>query len=403
MTMIFPTPSQRRPTHLPVCLSANGLTVSLSAEAALTLWVATIDGIIELKRDAATTPWRQTRQLLAGSHISSLLFEPTSGLLFAGSHYQGGLRLSRDGGSTWSESREGLRSAHVYSLEVQYVGDKTLLYVGTEPTMIYRSEDLGGSWHSLEGILEVPDTDKWRFGPPPHLAHLKNLAFHPSQPQTLYACVEQGDLLKSTDAGATWRAITSYEAAWHQFRRDMHRVVMVPSDPNKVYLSTGVGLFYSENAGETWEHLTTPDYHVGYPDPLFLDPLNEQTLYMAGASKAPNPSWTELRSAQPGVVRSDDGGRTWRDIRRGLPNPILGNIEAMALQHSSAQGTSLFLGTAVGEVYASPDAGEAWALVASGLPPISKGAHYRRFLSDDDRAQLERKLSALSAAKSPKP
>jgi hypothetical protein len=53
----------------------------------------------------------------------------------------------------------------------------------------------------------------------------------------------------------------------------------------------------------------------------------------------------------------------------------------------------------VGEVYASPDAGEAWALVASGLPPISKGAHYRRFLSDDDRAQLERKLSALSAAK----
>lgn len=389
---------QRRLDDLPVCLSANGLTVSKTVNPARALLIATVDGIVELARGSALDGWRQTSHVLAGAHISSLLFEEQSELLFAGSHYSGGIRVSRDGGRNWANCNTGLNGGHVYSLAVQYVGGRAVLYAGTEPTGLYRSNDLGLTWQAIPGLLDVPDTDKWRFGPPPSLAHLKNIAFHPDQPETLYACVEQGDLLKSTDSGVSWVPITSYEAHWHQFRRDMHRVVIVPSDPRRLYLATGVGLFYSENAGKNWEHLTTPDYSVGYPDPLFLDPADETTLYMAGASKAPNPSWSELRSARPGIAKSVDGGRTWREIRSGLPDPLPGNIEAMALQHSIASGTSLFIGTAVGDVYTSDDAGESWTLAATGLPPISKGAHYRFFLSAQERAAVEQKLRALVAS-----
>jgi photosystem II stability/assembly factor-like uncharacterized protein len=102
-----------------------------------------------------------------------------------------------------------------------------------------------------------------------------------------------------------------------------------------------------------------------------------------------------LRSARPGIVKSRDGGRSWQDIRSGLPDPLPGNIEGMALQHSDATGTSLYIGTAVGDLYASDNAGESWTLAASGLPPISKGAHYRFFLSAEERAAVERKLRAL--------
>jgi photosystem II stability/assembly factor-like uncharacterized protein len=383
----------------PVCLSANGLTVSKSDDAPRQLLIATVDGIIELRRDTAADAWRQTRHVLAGSHISSLLYEVESGLLFAGSHYRGGLRVSADRGETWTDRSTGIASGHVYSLAVQYAAGRTILYAGTEPTGLYRSEDLGLTWQALRGLSNVPDTDKWRFGPPPSLAHLKNLAFHPAEPETLYACVEQGDLLKSTDAGVTWSPITSYEQDWHQFRRDMHRVVTVPSDPRRLYLSTGVGLFFSATAGESWQHLTTPEFHVGYPDPLFLDPANENTLYMAGASKAPNACWSALGSARPGIVKSDDGGLTWRDLRTGLADPLPGNIEAMALRHASATGTSLYIGTAIGDVYTSDNAGESWTISATGLPPISKGAHYRFFLSAQERAAVEQKLRALPVAR----
>ena len=382
----------------PVCLSANGHTVSHSEGPARTLLVATTDGVVELQRSNATDPWRRTRQALVGSHISSLLFEAQSGLLFAGSHYVGGIRVSDDGGHTWTDRSSGLSCGHVYSLEVQYVGGSTVLYAGMEPTALYRSVDLGQTWQVLPGLQEVPDTDKWRFGPPPSLAHLKNVAFHWARPQVLFACVEQGDLLKSTDSGASWTPITSYEASWHQFRRDMHRVVFVPSDPDRLYLSTGVGLFYSDSGAERWTHLTTPEFRVGYPDPLFLDPGDEKTLYMAGASKAPNASWTEMRSARPGIVKSVDGGRTWSDIRSGLPELLPGNIEAMALHHCDASGTSLYIGTAVGDLYTSDDAGATWTLAATALPPISKGAHYRFFLSPDERAAVERRLRALAVS-----
>jgi hypothetical protein len=380
---------------LPVCMSANGLTASKTNNPAKTLLIAAVDGVIRLERESVGEPWQKTGHMLAGSHISSLLYEVQSGLLFAGSHHTGGIRVSSDGGAHWEDRNGGLKGGHVFSLAVQYVGTRTLLYVGTEPTALYRSEDLGLTWRELITLHDVPDTDKWRFGPPPSLAHLKNVAFHPAQPDTLYACVEQGDLLKSSDAGESWAPITSYEQSWHQFRRDMHRVVILPSDPHKMFLSTGVGLFYSENTGDSWEHLTTPDFRVGYPDPFFIDPADEQTLYMAGASKAPNPSWAELRSAQPGIVKSIDGGRNWNDIRVGLPDLILGNIEGMALHHSSVMGTSLFIGTAIGDVYGSDDAGASWTLIATDLPPVSKGGHFRFFLTPEARAAYEAKMRAI--------
>jgi hypothetical protein len=94
-------------------------------------------------------------------------------------------------------------------------------------------------------------------------------------------------------------------------------------------------------------------------------------------------------------VKSLDGGRSWHDIRVGLPDPILGNIEGMALQHSSAIGTSLFIGTAIGDVYASDNAGESWTLAATGIPPISKGGHFRFFLTQEARADYEAKMRAL--------
>jgi photosystem II stability/assembly factor-like uncharacterized protein len=387
-----------RPSLLPVCLSTNGTTLSITQQPARSLLVATVDGVVEFARDSVSDAWQQTRHTLRGSHISSLLYEPESRLLFAGCHYSGGIKVSDDGGQSWTDRSTGLSSGHVYSLQVQTVSGKTVLYAGTEPPMICRSDDLGLYWSALPGIWEVPDTDQWRFPPPPHFAHLKNVAFHPDFPQVLYACVEQGDLLKSSDGGNQWRSITSYEAPWHQFRRDMHRVIVVPSDPSKLFLATGVGLFYSINAGASWEHLTTSDFPIGYPDPLFLDPQDEQTLYMAGASKAPNPSWSTLGSAHPAVARSQDGGRSWKLLHQGLPDPVPGNIEAMALQYSSASGVTLYIGTAVGELWFSDNAGDSWQPLASHIPPVSKGAHYRRFLSDFERDRIEQDLRALATS-----
>ena len=80
------------------------------------------------------------------------------------------------------------------------------------------------------------------------------------------------------------------------------------------------------------------------------------------------------------VLKSLEGGRTWREMGSGLPHPMIGSIEAMSL-HQWTEGKMLTLATATGEVFASDDAGESWCCLAEGLAPTSKGGHYRAFTS----------------------
>ena len=369
-------------------LSANGDVVTVSSDPVTEVLVATAGGLVRLERAGPGASWAVSDWTLEGTHPACLVRIPGTDRLLCGLHYDGGLMISDDDGRTWGPSNDGFASPHIYCLAVQQRHGGEVVYAGTEPPMLYESTDAGVSWDQIESIWDVPDTDQWRFPPPPHIAHVKNVAFHPDRPDTLFVCVEQGDVLKSDDAGRTWRSLTAYEKPTDQFRRDMHRVLIRPSNPDAVYLASGVGLYLSEDGGETWDHLTPGDHRVGYPDCLFFDPRDERTLYMAGASRAPNPSWRGTGSANPAVLRTRDGGRSWQELGAGLPAPVGGNIEAMAAHQSDTQLT-LFAGTSAGELWGSDDGGESWSLFAGGLNPVSKGAHYRHFVTPEERERIE--------------
>jgi photosystem II stability/assembly factor-like uncharacterized protein len=374
------------------CLSCNGGTVTSGEGPATVLLVATLHGIHRFERNGPDSSWSLRASSLADQHVSALLWEPRSGRLFAGAHGDGGLRVSADGGATWAACMNGIDSQHIYTLAAQYRGDRAVIFAGTEPSALYRTDDLGSSWRELAALREVPGQEQWTFPPPPHLAHVKNVAFHALEPETLYVCIEQGALLKSVDDGRTWFEEAGYASADDLFHNDNHRVLIKPSDPRALFMCGGEGLYSSVDAGHSWTHLTDRHHRVGYPDALFLDPRDDDVLYMAGPRQPPR-SWGEARGADPTVLRSRDNGRSWVEIRSGLPRPILGNIEAMGLYHWGDELT-LIAGTATGQVFASDDAGEHWYPVAEDLPPISKGGHYRWFLSVDEREAVEARMRA---------
>jgi photosystem II stability/assembly factor-like uncharacterized protein len=379
-----------------VCLSANGNTLCESERAARRMLVATTASIYEFSRPDVRAAWScQRKDLLAGHHVSALTHEPRSGLLFAGLHFQGGLLVSADGGSSWEARNEGLASGHVYTLFVQYRGERTVLYLGTEPAMLYRSEDLGHNWTALPAVREVPDTDKWFF--PRSVPHIKHIASHPSEPDTLYVCVEQGDLLKSVDAGKSWRQLTSLDRPDDKHRRDMHRVTFRKDNPRELFLTTGIGLYHSTDAGESWDRLTDTHFSLGYPDPFFIDPQRPDVLYMAGAAANPNPGWAETGTANPSIMRSIDSGHRWEEVMAGMRRPVRGNIEAFALHFSKEAGLELFAGTACGELYTSRDEAQSWTLISDQLDPVSKGPHFRHFLPREQRQAYEERLRSIGA------
>ncbi|MDP6173260.1 MAG: hypothetical protein QGF09_03735 [Rhodospirillales bacterium] len=189
-------------------LLPNGESLTTGEGPALSLQVATVEGVVTLNRPDPEAPWVQTEHLLADRHIGSLLMEPGSGRLFAGAHAWGGLWVSDDGrGAAWRPLDQGLDRPHICTLAARRLAGKVTLFLGASSAPLYRSEDLGESWTEITSLLEVPDTDKWTFPPPPHIPHVKFINFHPGDPQTLFVGVEQGGLFKSTDDGESWTPI----------------------------------------------------------------------------------------------------------------------------------------------------------------------------------------------------
>jgi photosystem II stability/assembly factor-like uncharacterized protein len=360
-------------TAMVVCLSPNGLNVHQSDAPPTRLLVATAGGVSVLERQSASSPWQLVGTTLTGKHPSALLFEPRRGGVFAGIH-NGGLYFSADAGETWQHRTSGLTIEHVFSLRCT---DGPTILAGTEPVSLFKSSDYGETWQQWPNIQNVPNTDRWTFPGPPHIAHTKTIAIDPRDARHMYVGVEQGALLETTDGGAAWREIDAYYTPQDQWYRDIHQVVLRPSNPDEIFMNTGIGFYHSPDGGLTWQHRTNPDSRIGYPDQLVFSPMNDNVLFITGARRDPT-TWRASHTADATVLKSEDGGHTWHESNAGLPSPMQHNIEAMSVVGHPGRYT-LFIGDTGGNVYCSDDEAATWSLIASGLAPISKGGHYRAF------------------------
>jgi photosystem II stability/assembly factor-like uncharacterized protein len=367
MTLKSATSSQSKGGFsMTICLSHGGQSVYAGSSPAKDLLVATIDGVVLLHREGQDCPWVVTRKRLEGRHIIALAIEPDTGTVFATMH-NGGIAASEDFGETWQFRNQGIESENVYCITCSRAGDKVRLYVGTEPAHLYVSEDLGRSWRELSSLRTVPSVAKWTFPAPPHEAHVKNVAVDPTNPDKVYACIEQGGLFKSADGGETWKELQG-------FNDDCHRLFIRPSNPEELILPTGYGFYRSADGGDTWEDTSDRISRIGYPDPLVFNPLQENLMFLAGAEADPF-HWMQNKSANPRIARSRDGGETWEVLGNGMPEHLNANFEAMTLEAWNG-GCTVYAGNTDGDIYISDDEGETWVKAVQGIPPLSKTIHY---------------------------
>jgi photosystem II stability/assembly factor-like uncharacterized protein len=356
-----------------VLMSIGGPTVFETEAPADEILIGTVNGVVWLRQAGPREPWRESHRALADKHISNLVEDPESGRLFAGTHGDG-IHASDDGGRTWHRKDRGIGHANIFSMSAVRAADGSRVYAGTEPAHLFVSRDHGETWEELPALRSAPTVDKWMFPAPPHVAHVKHITFDPRSADTIYASVEVGAGLKSTDGGQTWRQMSGFD-------HDVHRMVVTAARPDDVFMGTGIGLYHSADAGETWEQLTDRSARIAYPDAVIVHPRNPDTVFIAGAICGPG-EWRRTKTADARVARSRDGGKHWEYLEGGLPAHIHGNIEGFTLNVWPG-GSALFAGTTDGDVFASDDEGETWSTIARRIGAVSKGGHHLMLATDD--------------------
>lgn len=362
-------------------LTHGGSNVYASSGPSNELLVGTKHGVAVLERTAPGASWRLAQRALPDLHISSIVFEPRSGTAFAGAFFDW-VYASADGGRTWERRSNGLSVNDVYSLACVRLNGRPRLYAGTQPAHLFYSDDLGGSWTELPGVRSVKTVSQWSFPAPPHIAHTKFITFDPQDPTTIYACIEQGALLRSTDNGQTWREVNTLAFFKDKSRPaesfyDVHKALVDPRDPQTIRVTGGAGFYVTTDGGAHWERRMAPDWAVDvYPDGFVMRPSQPDVIFVSAAEHNPS-RWRD--GGTPGfaggrIFRSTDGGQTWERLRQGLPDSMRDEFGALCIEDWGT-GFSVYGATTGGEVYASDDGGDHWSLIADGVAPVSKKGH----------------------------
>jgi photosystem II stability/assembly factor-like uncharacterized protein len=284
-------------------------------------------------------------------------------LLYAGvndpRHGRAALARSLDGGRTWKDiAPPAVREEEVWAIAAA-PEVKNFLLIGTSHGRLFRSDDAGRNFFEFSAFLDLPGRHRWTFPMPPHVPHVRSIAFEPGNPSVVYVGVEEGGVFRSRDRGESFEALNSGLCA------DVHSVGVDPASPRRLYAATGRGIYVSDSAGATWRHAPTPTART-YTVPLLVLDGAYPVVYTAAAA-GPPPAWsTAPRGADAVILRSVDRGKTFAAVDGGLA-PRRGMV--MRLRRGSDASGCIFGVATDGTVFQLGSDAEAPLVIAERLPP----------------------------------
>ncbi|MFI7446191.1 WD40/YVTN/BNR-like repeat-containing protein [Nonomuraea sp. NPDC049714] len=293
-------------------------------------------------------------------------------------HFGPSVMYSDDLGKTWQEAerapiafpgRTGATLTRVWQL-VPSPSEPHVVWAGVEPGALFRSQDGGVTYDLVEGLWEHPHRPHWQPGGGGLCLH--TIIPHPSDPLIMGVAVSTGGFYRTGDGGLTWEAANQGIRApfmpegqqYPEYGQCVHKVVMHPSRPERLFLQHHFGVYRSDDFGASWQDIGSPlPSDFGFP--IVVHPTRPDTVYVL-------PLHADIDRTPVGhryrVYRSDDAGDTWQPLDRGLPEePVYACVLRDAMTASAA---GVFFGTRDGAVYGSRDDGDTWSLVGRHLPDV---------------------------------
>jgi photosystem II stability/assembly factor-like uncharacterized protein len=355
--------------------------------------VGTRKGAFILTSDARRQRWDVSGPHFAGWEIYHLKGSPADpDRLYASqsSDWFGQIiHRSNDGGKNWAPvgnefSYNGVPGTHQWYDGTQHpweftrvwylepsLTDPDTVYAGVEDAALFRSSDGGNSWQELSGLREVKG-NLWQPGAGGMCLH--TILQDPTNPDRIFTAISAAGAFRSDDKGETWRAInrglqSNFELpdANAEVGHCVHNIAMHPSRPNVLFMQKHWDVLRSDDAGDSWYEVSG-NLPSDFGFPIAVHAHEPETIYVVPIKSDSEhyPPEGKLR-----VYRSRTGGNEWEPLTEGLPQSnCYVNILRSAMTVDTMDPCGVYFGTTGGQVYASADSGDSWQPLVRDLPPV---------------------------------
>lgn len=315
------------------------------------IYVGTHDGVCALNTFDGGKSWEQghmTPLANAAARLSVSPANPNRAYLAA---YEAGVFRTDDGGGAWSQL-SSYPTGYAHSV-LAHPDEPEVLFVGSEPAAVFRSGDGGETWQECLGFQEVPESNQWNFHGD-RLSHVRELRTVPGDPNTMFAGIEVGGVVKSSDGGKSWNQLPG-------LHDDIHFVNISKADPRRIYVATAQAPYVSDDGGGHWK-LINDGLERRYTLHISAAPHDADVVLVTVSSNAGR--------SNPQFYRSTDGGTHWQLIES------VGNGDDMvvAIDWDPIIENRVYAGTDGGKIYCSGDGGRQWEPLDVHLPTIAIGA-----------------------------
>jgi len=249
--------------------------------------------------------------------------------------------------------------------------DPDTVYAGVEDAALFRSTDGGQTWQELAGLRGHGSGLRWQPGAGGMCLH--TVLLDPSHPGRIYIAISAAGAFRSDDAGKTWRPIN--RGLKSQYIPDpnaevghcVHRIAMHRSRPKVLFMQKHWDVMRSDDAGESW-HEVSGNLPTDFGFPIEVHAHEPDTIYVVPIKNDSEhyPPEGKLR-----VYRSRTGGNEWEALTKGLPQrDCYVNVLRDAMAVDALEPCGVYVGTTGGQVYGSANAGDTWAPIVRDLPAV---------------------------------
>jgi len=355
--------------------------------------VGTHKGAFILTSDPKRRDWDVSGPFFAGWEIYHLKASPVDAdRLYAAQNtgwFGQVIQRSNDGGKAWEPvgnkfTYDGELGTHlwydgkprpwefkrVWHLEPSPT-DPDTVYAGVEDAALFRSTDGGQNWQELPGLRRHETGPSWQPGAGGLCLH--TILFDPRDARRMFVAISAAGVLRSDDGGTTWRPAN--RGLHSQFLPDpkaevghcVHRIAMHRSRPDVLFMQKHWDVMRSDDGAESW-HEISGNLPSDFGFVIDVNPQQPDTVYVVPIKSDSEhfPPDGKLR-----VYRSRTGGTEWEALTNGLPQrDCYVNILRDAMSVDSLDPAGVYFGTTGGQVYASADGGDHWQAIVRDLPAV---------------------------------